>query len=115
MKDEKILYGTDCSVIGLKFSTNAGSPFLYNRIVTPTLQDLGVYCNCQQFAIMLCKIVRRIGHFLSVMMLIWSRGQRGEPPLAFLNFAGNFCYGGGGGVRSKGYLGEGSGRNQTGI
>src|SRR6266516_3482027 len=70
IKDEYILYGTDCSVIGLKLSTLAVSPFLYSRMVTPTLQAFGVYWECQQFAIMLCKIVRRIEHFFSVITLI---------------------------------------------
>jgi len=97
MKDEKILYGTDCSVIGLKFSTFDGSPFLYIKMVTPTLHAFGVYLERQQFAMMmLCKIVRRIGHFLSDIMLIWSNGQADEPARAFFIIEAISAYVGGG-------------------
>src|SRR6266516_910141 len=82
-------------------------------MVTPTLHAFGVYWDCQQFAIMLCKMVRRIGHFLSDMILIWSNGQADETARAFFIIAAISAYEGG--DRSKGMAGGGSGMNQCGI
>src|SRR6266516_2160649 len=80
---------------------------------TPTLHALGVYWESQQLAIMLCKMVRSIGHFLSDMILIWSNGQADEPARAFFIIAATSAYEGG--ERSNGMAGGGSEMNQYGI
>ena len=61
---------------------------------------------------MLCRIVRRIGHFFSAITLIWSRGQADDSALAFLMMVAISAYEGG--EVSKGKAGAGSGTNQDG-
>src|SRR3989442_14098648 len=51
--DEYILYSTGCNVIGLKFNTSLGSPFLYNNIEIPLLHTFGVYLEIQQSVMIL--------------------------------------------------------------
>src|SRR6266516_7149504 len=82
-------------------------------MVTPTLHALGVYRDCQQFAIMLCKIVRRIGHFLSEITLIWSNEQAEDPARAFFMIEAISAYEGG--DKSNGVAGGGRETNHCGI
>src|SRR3989442_9972908 len=51
--DEYILYSTGCNVIGLKFDTSLGSPFLYNNIEILLLHTFGVYLEIQQSVMIL--------------------------------------------------------------
>src|SRR6266516_4648821 len=61
---------------------------------------------------MLCSMVRRIGHFLSVITLIWSNGHAEDPALAFFIMLAISAYVGA--EVSRGNAGRGSGTNQAG-
>src|SRR6266516_5027527 len=62
---------------------------------------------------MLCKIVRRIGHFLSEITLIWSNEQAEDPARAFFMSEAISEYEGG--DKSKGVEGGGMETNHCGI
>src|SRR6218665_3282489 len=98
--------------MGRKFAGSAGSFFLYTRIERPHFQHVGIDDVFQHSVKILCSMVLRTGHRLSMMLLIWSKEQLLDLALAFAIAFVISLYDGG--VMSKGIRGSGSFKIQLG-
>ena len=84
LKTEAItLYNAGCKVIGRKFATSAGSPFLKISVVKLFDQQDGIEPVFQHSDTIFCNTVRMYGHRFAIKIEIMSNGQGLALPLLF--------------------------------